>query len=196
MPCSSGAGGVGSIPANSDAQNVPSFRRWRFEMKLSPAEPTRTVPGGPELNVPAGPGQAPCQAVRRVSRIRLLTSLPFAPLAREPACDPTGAILDWIMSRTLAHEHRHRPGYTYSHFIRARTAHGGSLATVARPITPSPRALTGPDFDGSASTPHPRGLSPSHGGLGSNPSGRGSTREAWLSPFPTPHSPRLATLPL
>jgi hypothetical protein len=36
IPCSSGAGGVGSIPANSDAQNVPSFRRWRFEMKLSP----------------------------------------------------------------------------------------------------------------------------------------------------------------
>ena len=28
--------GVGSIPANSDAQNVPSVRRWRFEMKLSP----------------------------------------------------------------------------------------------------------------------------------------------------------------
>ena len=28
--------GVGSIPANSDAQHVPSFRRWRFEMKLSP----------------------------------------------------------------------------------------------------------------------------------------------------------------
>jgi hypothetical protein len=28
--------GVGSIPANSDALNVPSFRRWRFEMKLSP----------------------------------------------------------------------------------------------------------------------------------------------------------------
>ncbi len=27
---------VGSIPANSDAQNLPSFRRWRFEMKLSP----------------------------------------------------------------------------------------------------------------------------------------------------------------
>ncbi len=27
-PCSSGAGGVGSIPVNSDAQNVPSFRRW------------------------------------------------------------------------------------------------------------------------------------------------------------------------
>jgi hypothetical protein len=36
IPCSTGAGGVGSIPANSDAQNVPSFRRWRFEMKLSP----------------------------------------------------------------------------------------------------------------------------------------------------------------
>jgi hypothetical protein len=36
IPCSSGAGGVGSIPANSDAQNVPSFRRWGFEMKLSP----------------------------------------------------------------------------------------------------------------------------------------------------------------
>ncbi len=28
--------GVGSIPANPNAQNVPSFRRWRFEMKLSP----------------------------------------------------------------------------------------------------------------------------------------------------------------
>jgi hypothetical protein len=27
---------VGSIPANPDAQIVPSFRRWRFEMKLSP----------------------------------------------------------------------------------------------------------------------------------------------------------------
>jgi hypothetical protein len=26
------AGGVGSIPANSNAQNVPSFCRWRFEM--------------------------------------------------------------------------------------------------------------------------------------------------------------------
>jgi hypothetical protein len=36
IPCSSGAGGVGSIPANSDAQYVPPFRRWRFEMKLSP----------------------------------------------------------------------------------------------------------------------------------------------------------------
>ncbi len=35
-PALSGAGGVGSIPANSDAQNVHSFRRWRFEMKLSP----------------------------------------------------------------------------------------------------------------------------------------------------------------
>jgi hypothetical protein len=28
--------GVGSIPANPDEQNVPSFSRWRFEMKLSP----------------------------------------------------------------------------------------------------------------------------------------------------------------
>ncbi len=27
---------MGSIPANPDALNVPSFRRWRFEMKLSP----------------------------------------------------------------------------------------------------------------------------------------------------------------
>jgi hypothetical protein len=27
-PAPLGAGGVGSIPANSDAQNVPSFRRW------------------------------------------------------------------------------------------------------------------------------------------------------------------------
>jgi hypothetical protein len=36
IPCSSGAAGVRSIPANSDAQNVPSFRRWLFKMKLSP----------------------------------------------------------------------------------------------------------------------------------------------------------------
>jgi hypothetical protein len=35
-PAPLGAGGVGSIPANSNAQNVPSFRRWRFVMKLSP----------------------------------------------------------------------------------------------------------------------------------------------------------------
>jgi hypothetical protein len=35
IPCSSGAGVVGSIPANFDAQNVRSFRRCRFEMKLS-----------------------------------------------------------------------------------------------------------------------------------------------------------------
>jgi hypothetical protein len=27
---------MGSIPANSEAQTVPSFRRWRFEMTLSP----------------------------------------------------------------------------------------------------------------------------------------------------------------
>jgi hypothetical protein len=33
-----GRAGVGSIPANPDARNVPSFRRWRFEMKLSPFE--------------------------------------------------------------------------------------------------------------------------------------------------------------
>ena len=35
IPCSPEAGCVGSIPANSDAQNVPSFRHWRFEMKLT-----------------------------------------------------------------------------------------------------------------------------------------------------------------
>ena len=35
-PAPLGAGGVGSIPANPDALNVPSFRRRRFEMKLSP----------------------------------------------------------------------------------------------------------------------------------------------------------------
>ena len=35
-PCSSGAGGVGLFPANSDATNVPSLWRWRFEIKLSP----------------------------------------------------------------------------------------------------------------------------------------------------------------
>jgi hypothetical protein len=35
-PALPGRAGVGSIPAKSDALNVPSFRRWRFEMKLSP----------------------------------------------------------------------------------------------------------------------------------------------------------------
>jgi hypothetical protein len=34
--CSSGAGGAGSIPADSDAQGAPSFRRWRFETRLGP----------------------------------------------------------------------------------------------------------------------------------------------------------------
>ncbi len=36
LPFSSRAGNVGSIPANSDAQYVPSFLRWRFDIKLSP----------------------------------------------------------------------------------------------------------------------------------------------------------------
>ncbi len=36
LPFSSRADSVGSIPANSDAQYVPSFLRWRFDMKLSP----------------------------------------------------------------------------------------------------------------------------------------------------------------
>jgi hypothetical protein len=31
--------GVGSVPANPDARNVPSFHRWRLEMKLSPFFP-------------------------------------------------------------------------------------------------------------------------------------------------------------
>jgi hypothetical protein len=35
-PAPLGRAGVGSILANPDAQHVPSFRRWRFEMKLSP----------------------------------------------------------------------------------------------------------------------------------------------------------------
>ncbi len=35
-PASPERAGVSSIPANSDAVNGPSFRRWRFEMKLSP----------------------------------------------------------------------------------------------------------------------------------------------------------------
>jgi hypothetical protein len=34
-PAPLGRAGVGLIPANPNAQNVPSFRRWRFEMKLS-----------------------------------------------------------------------------------------------------------------------------------------------------------------
>jgi hypothetical protein len=36
IACSSGAGCVGLIPANSIAQHVPSFSHWQFEMKLSP----------------------------------------------------------------------------------------------------------------------------------------------------------------
>ena len=35
VPCTSGAGSVGSIPADYHAQYVPSFRSWRFEMKPS-----------------------------------------------------------------------------------------------------------------------------------------------------------------
>ncbi len=35
-PAPLGRAGVGSIPANPDERSVPSFRRWRFEMKLSP----------------------------------------------------------------------------------------------------------------------------------------------------------------
>ncbi len=35
-PAPLGAGGVGSIPANPDAQDAPSFRRRRFETRLSP----------------------------------------------------------------------------------------------------------------------------------------------------------------
>jgi hypothetical protein len=38
IPCSFEAGGVGSIPANSDAQNMPSFRpfyRQNLEVILS-----------------------------------------------------------------------------------------------------------------------------------------------------------------
>jgi hypothetical protein len=35
-PAPMGRAGVVSIPANPDARNVPSFRRWRFEMKISP----------------------------------------------------------------------------------------------------------------------------------------------------------------
>jgi hypothetical protein len=54
IPCSSGAGGVGSIPANSNALSVPSFRRWRFEMKLSPP---LIVILNHENNLPMNPGQ-------------------------------------------------------------------------------------------------------------------------------------------
>ena len=35
-PAPLGRAGVGSIPANPDARSLFSFRRWRFEMKLSP----------------------------------------------------------------------------------------------------------------------------------------------------------------
>jgi hypothetical protein len=35
--------GVGSILANSDTLNVPSFRRWQFEMKLSPFTPPKDL---------------------------------------------------------------------------------------------------------------------------------------------------------
>ena len=45
-PAPLGAGGVGSIPANPDALlvNVPSFRRRRFEMKLSPFAIQKCMP--------------------------------------------------------------------------------------------------------------------------------------------------------
>jgi hypothetical protein len=34
--------GLCLIPANPDARNVPSFRRWRLEMKLRPFYHTKT----------------------------------------------------------------------------------------------------------------------------------------------------------
>ena len=61
IPCFSGAGGVGSIPANSDGQHVPSFSRWRFAMKLSPLiQPVGIAAGRVTLCRPspsAGPAQ-------------------------------------------------------------------------------------------------------------------------------------------
>ncbi len=39
---------MGLIPANPEAQNVPSFRRWRFEMKLSPMDYENEVGHGTE----------------------------------------------------------------------------------------------------------------------------------------------------
>ncbi len=39
------AGGVGSIPANSDAQHVPSFSHWGFEIELSPYQPCKYLNG-------------------------------------------------------------------------------------------------------------------------------------------------------
>jgi hypothetical protein len=46
IPCSSWAGGMGSIHANFDTQNLPSFCRWRFEMKLSPLKTPGIVQRG------------------------------------------------------------------------------------------------------------------------------------------------------
>jgi hypothetical protein len=56
---------VGSIPANSNAQNVPSFRRWRVEMKLSPFFRTRRS-SRPALWVKVQPiGRGCCNATHR-----------------------------------------------------------------------------------------------------------------------------------
>ncbi len=59
-PAPLGAGGVGSIPANSETHHVPSFCRWRFEMKLSPFVPVHTwyvlVQG---VRIPDGPPRFP-----------------------------------------------------------------------------------------------------------------------------------------
>ena len=76
--------------------------------------------------------------------------------------DPSGAILEWIMPRTLARAHRHWPGYTLSHFIRARTAHGGPLAPTVGP----PAQALGPP--GSVPPDLAPTLSP-HGPAGSGP---------------------------
>jgi hypothetical protein len=62
IPRSSGAGGVGSIPANPDAQNLPSFRRWRFEMKLSPcAVAVSSILGRLPLVLVGDTGTIPCE---------------------------------------------------------------------------------------------------------------------------------------
>ena len=49
---------MGSIPANSDAQNVPSFCRWRFEMKGSPCSLSPQVEWAPRAAAGEGEGVA------------------------------------------------------------------------------------------------------------------------------------------
>jgi hypothetical protein len=100
----------------------------------------------------------------------------------------------WVMPRTLARAHRHRPRYTHTLHTRAHSSRW--LAGAA--YHPLPARAYRPGLTAhpvlARSIPNPPGLSPHTADSASDPLGHGWTHAAWLSPFPTPHSSRLATI--